>query len=216
MRSITPIIGWREIIVQRAQRARGPENMKMNDWVGIVQLYYATLYRWPSWMATTRSSRPGLWASCAQGATPPWWDTGRTRRRQRRSSSRTDGSTRGSYVDWWFIHDWFIARRLSDLARLQRYDPSYGGRQMSIKLKPVQRPIALYWLETLNSAKLDIFLCFSDTAIILPNGYGQIVGRMKDMIIRGGENIYPREVNLKKQLLIKKQFQRELTYRYGA
>merc|ERR1712106_415906 len=25
-------------------------------------------------------------------------------------------------------------------------------------------------------------------------GYGQIVGRMKDMIIRGGENIYPREV----------------------
>ena len=24
--------------------------------------------------------------------------------------------------------------------------------------------------------------------------YGQIVGRMKDMIIRGGENIYPREI----------------------
>ena len=25
-------------------------------------------------------------------------------------------------------------------------------------------------------------------------GYGQIVGRIKDMIIRGGENIYPREI----------------------
>lgn len=26
------------------------------------------------------------------------------------------------------------------------------------------------------------------------DGYGQIVGRIKDMIIRGGENIYPREI----------------------
>ena len=27
-----------------------------------------------------------------------------------------------------------------------------------------------------------------------PNGCGKIVGRIKDMIIRGGENIYPREI----------------------
>jgi len=33
-----------------------------------------------------------------------------------------------------------------------------------------------------------------DVAVIDENGYGKIVGRMKDMIIRGGENIYPREV----------------------
>jgi len=33
-----------------------------------------------------------------------------------------------------------------------------------------------------------------DVAVINKAGYGQIVGRMKDMIIRGGENIYPREV----------------------
>ncbi len=26
------------------------------------------------------------------------------------------------------------------------------------------------------------------------NGYAQIVGRMKEMVIRGGENIYPREI----------------------
>jgi fatty-acyl-CoA synthase len=33
-----------------------------------------------------------------------------------------------------------------------------------------------------------------DLAIMLPNGYFRISGRGKDMIIRGGENIYPREV----------------------
>ena len=34
----------------------------------------------------------------------------------------------------------------------------------------------------------------SDQAIIDKDGYGCIVGRMKDMIIRGGENIYPLEI----------------------
>jgi len=38
-----------------------------------------------------------------------------------------------------------------------------------------------------------IVIC-RDIAVMDKNGYGQIVGRMKDMIIRGGENIYPRLV----------------------
>jgi fatty-acyl-CoA synthase len=33
-----------------------------------------------------------------------------------------------------------------------------------------------------------------DLAIRLPSGYYKITGRLKDMVIRGGENIYPREV----------------------
>jgi fatty-acyl-CoA synthase len=33
-----------------------------------------------------------------------------------------------------------------------------------------------------------------DVATIDADGYGNIVGRIKDMVIRGGENIYPREV----------------------
>jgi len=33
-----------------------------------------------------------------------------------------------------------------------------------------------------------------DLAVIDADGYGNIVGRVKDMIIRGGENIYPREI----------------------
>lgn len=27
-----------------------------------------------------------------------------------------------------------------------------------------------------------------------PDGYGRIVGRLKEMIIRGGENIFPKEI----------------------
>jgi fatty-acyl-CoA synthase len=33
-----------------------------------------------------------------------------------------------------------------------------------------------------------------DLAIRLPNGYFKITGRIKDLVIRGGENIYPREI----------------------
>jgi fatty-acyl-CoA synthase len=33
-----------------------------------------------------------------------------------------------------------------------------------------------------------------DLAVMDENGYCKITGRLKDMIIRGGENIYPREI----------------------
>jgi fatty-acyl-CoA synthase len=33
-----------------------------------------------------------------------------------------------------------------------------------------------------------------DLATIDAEGYGNIVGRIKDMVIRGGENLYPREI----------------------
>lgn len=40
----------------------------------------------------------------------------------------------------------------------------------------------------------DNWLHTGDIAIMDENGYCQITGRLKDMIIRGGENIYPREI----------------------
>ncbi|RYG71823.1 AMP-binding protein [Lentibacillus lipolyticus] len=40
----------------------------------------------------------------------------------------------------------------------------------------------------------DGWLHTGDLAVMDTNGYVQITGRMKDMIIRGGENIYPREI----------------------
>ncbi|HEY0596486.1 AMP-binding protein [Sphingopyxis sp.] len=54
-----------------------------------------------------------------------------------------------------------------------------------------------YWDEpqrTAESIDEDGWMHSGDLATIDPQGYGNIVGRLKDMVIRGGENIYPREV----------------------
>ncbi len=40
----------------------------------------------------------------------------------------------------------------------------------------------------------DGWLHSGDLALRLPNGYYKITGRIKDMICRGGENVYPREI----------------------
>jgi fatty-acyl-CoA synthase len=40
----------------------------------------------------------------------------------------------------------------------------------------------------------DGWLHTGDLGLRLPNGYYRITGRIKDMVIRGGENIYPREI----------------------
>jgi len=54
-----------------------------------------------------------------------------------------------------------------------------------------------YWNEperTAESIDGDGFMHSGDLAVMDDEGYVNIVGRSKDMIIRGGENIYPREV----------------------
>ena len=54
-----------------------------------------------------------------------------------------------------------------------------------------------YWddLEATSKAiDADGWMHSGDLAVIDDEGYVSIVGRIKDMIIRGGENIYPREV----------------------
>lgn len=40
----------------------------------------------------------------------------------------------------------------------------------------------------------DGWLHTGDLAVRLPNGYYKITGRLKEMVIRGGENVYPREI----------------------
>lgn len=54
-----------------------------------------------------------------------------------------------------------------------------------------------YWGEDEKSKDVlddDGWMHTGDLATIDSDGYGNIVGRVKDMIIRGGENIYPREI----------------------
>ena len=54
-----------------------------------------------------------------------------------------------------------------------------------------------YWDDTEKNAEAidrDGWMHSGDLATIDDEGYCNIVGRLKDMIIRGGENIYPREI----------------------
>ena len=47
---------------------------------------------------------------------------------------------------------------------------------------------------TARAVDADGWLHTGDLAVMRDDGYFHITGRLKDMIIRGGENIYPREV----------------------
>jgi fatty-acyl-CoA synthase len=54
-----------------------------------------------------------------------------------------------------------------------------------------------YWDEpekTAEAIDTDAWMHTGDLAVMGEDGYCTIVGRIKDMVIRGGENIYPREI----------------------
>ncbi|XP_070503816.1 medium-chain acyl-CoA ligase ACSF2, mitochondrial-like [Chironomus tepperi] len=54
-----------------------------------------------------------------------------------------------------------------------------------------------YWNEPNKTKEIlgeDGWLKTGDQFILYENGYGKICGRLKDMIIRGGENIFPKEI----------------------
>jgi fatty-acyl-CoA synthase len=54
-----------------------------------------------------------------------------------------------------------------------------------------------YWEEadkTAEAIDADGWMHTGDLAVMREDGYATIVGRIKDMVIRGGENIYPREI----------------------
>jgi fatty-acyl-CoA synthase len=54
-----------------------------------------------------------------------------------------------------------------------------------------------YWNDPARTAEAidaDGWMHTGDLAVMAPDGYAKIVGRIKDMIIRGGENVYPREI----------------------
>lgn len=52
------------------------------------------------------------------------------------------------------------------------------------------------WVSKITNYLVNVFIkhIFSDQFVLEENGYGRVVGRIKDMIIRGGENIFPVEI----------------------
>jgi fatty-acyl-CoA synthase len=80
-------------------------------------------------------------------------------------------------------------------------DPSSGRTQLrgvAGELQTRGYSVMLgYWNEPERTAEaIDAarWMHTGDLAVMADDGYVQIVGRIKDMIIRGGENVYPREI----------------------
>lgn len=54
-----------------------------------------------------------------------------------------------------------------------------------------------YWEDDLKTKEViaaDRWLKTGDQFVLRPDGYGTVVGRLKEVIIRGGENVYPKEI----------------------
>lgn len=66
-----------------------------------------------------------------------------------------------------------------------------------------------YWDDEAKTKEsvIDGWMHTGDLGVIDADGYASIVGRLKDMVIRGGENIYPREVE---EFLLKNEKIREV------
>ena len=116
------------------------------------------------------------------------------------------GMTETSPVSFQSGHDDPLEKRVSTVGRVHPHvevkvvDPA--GR-----ILPVGQPGELltrgyavmlgYWNDaekTTEAIDRGGWMHTGDLATIDDEGYGNIVGRIKDMVIRGGENVYPREV----------------------
>jgi len=116
------------------------------------------------------------------------------------------GMTETSPVSFQSAHDDPLDRRVSTVGRIQphievkivdlqgRIVPPGTPGELLTRGYSVMRG---YWddpAETAAAIDAARFMHTGDQATIDSDGYCNIVGRLKDMIIRGGENIYPREI----------------------
>jgi fatty-acyl-CoA synthase len=116
------------------------------------------------------------------------------------------GMTETSPVSFQSAHDDPLDRRVSTVGRIQphievkivdtegRIAPPGQPGELLTRGYSVMRG---YWNDpAATAAAIDgaRFMRTGDLATIDVDGYCNIVGRLKDMIIRGGENIYPREI----------------------
>jgi fatty-acyl-CoA synthase len=100
-----------------------------------------------------------------------------------------------------------LERRVSTVGRVHPHvtvkvvDPATGApvpRGVTGELCTAGYGVMLgYWEDAARTAEAiddEGFMHTGDLAVMDDDGYLRIVGRSKDMVIRGGENIYPREV----------------------
>ena len=93
-----------------------------------------------------------------------------------------------------------VGRPLPDV-EVKIFDPASGrdlpdGEQGELCARGHVVMLGYYKNEEATKAAIDAqgWLHTGDLAVRLPGGYYKITGRLKDMVIRGGENIYPREI----------------------
>jgi fatty-acyl-CoA synthase len=116
------------------------------------------------------------------------------------------GMTETSPVSFQSSQDDPLARRVSTVGRVQPHleckvvdlDGNTVARGETGELCTRGYSVMLgYWGEperTAEAIDAEGWMHTGDLAVLDAEGYGNIVGRIKDLVIRGGENIYPREV----------------------
>jgi len=116
------------------------------------------------------------------------------------------GMTETSPVSFQTSTDDPVERRVSTVGRVQPHlevkvvdaDGNTAPRGQPGELCTRGYSVMLgYWNDAEKTAEAidgDGWMHTGDIGTIDAEGYGNIVGRIKDMVIRGGENIYPREV----------------------
>ena len=116
------------------------------------------------------------------------------------------GMTETSPVSFQSALDDPLERRVSTIGRVQPHlevkvigpDGRITARREPGELCTRGYSVMLgYWDDAERTAEAidaDGWMHTGDLGVIDEAGYGNIVGRIKDMVIRGGENIYPREI----------------------
>jgi fatty-acyl-CoA synthase len=116
------------------------------------------------------------------------------------------GMTETSPVSFQTGQDDPVSRRVSTIGRVQPHlevkivDETGATTPRGVAGEVCTRGYSVmlgYWddpQKTADAIDADGWMHSGDLGTIDAEGYGNIVGRIKDMVIRGGENIYPREI----------------------
>ena len=116
------------------------------------------------------------------------------------------GMTETSPVSFQTTHDDPLERRIDSVGRIHPHvevriaDGSGGTAPCGMIGELLTRGYSVmrgYWNDPARTAEAidaEGWMHTGDLATIDADGYCRIVGRLKDMLIRGGENIYPREI----------------------